>query len=111
MLFHFIDDTCSPKVLFIDENTDSTIQRIPYLCFFFQRFMSLNCSNTDNFRGIQLMLFLMEEFFLTFIPGVIFNSSRYLKFSLESFHHERFLLLLPWKLFSLSLCLLRHEFL
>jgi hypothetical protein len=84
MLFHFKDDTCSPNILFIDENVDSDIRRISYICFFFHRFISLNCYNTDSFLGVQLILFLMDEFFLTFITGVIFNPSRYLKLSFES---------------------------
>ena len=32
-------------VLLTEENTDLTIQRLRYLCFFFQCFMSLNCFN------------------------------------------------------------------
>jgi hypothetical protein len=42
----------------------------------------LNCSNKDSsssFLGVQLILFLIDEFFLTFITGVIFNLSRYSK--------------------------------
>ena len=133
MLFHFTDDICSPNIFFIDENADSVIHLYLYPCFFFYRFISLNCSNTDSFRDVQLMLFLMDEFFLTFITGVIFNSSRYSKLSLESshchlpilfeycysqkhceliplvfFHHEHFLLLRSLILFELSLCLLYH---
>ncbi len=121
----------------MDENADSvSIHLYPYPCFLFHHFISLNCSNTDSFRGVQSALFLMAEFFLTFITGVIFNSSRYSNLSFNhrlrplilfeycyslkrylqpipavSFNHEHFLLLRSLILFSLSLCLLeQHEF-
>ncbi len=85
ILFHFTDNTCSPNILFMDENADSAIHLYPYPCFLFHRFMSLNCSETDSFLGTQLMLFLIDEFFLTLITGVIFSPSRYyLKLYLES---------------------------
>jgi len=58
----------------MDKNADSAIQRLYRIHVFSSIvFLSLNCSNTDSFHGVQLVLFLMDEFFLTLIAaGLIF---------------------------------------
>src|SRR4051812_12907525 len=79
MLFHFTDDTYVHQTFSLSMKMRRIRPSNACRIYVFSSIVLYLCSNTDSsFLGVQLVLFLMDEFFLTFITGVIFNSSRYL---------------------------------